>query len=102
MRSAVVLIIGTFISFLANIDKSESPFKILKDVPAGFDAMGVPRMNMNIFGEIMDVLPSIIIIMVLEHVSVAKSFGRISDYVIDPNQEILAIGVTNLVGAFFG
>ncbi|KAI9322710.1 sulfate transporter family-domain-containing protein [Dichotomocladium elegans] len=102
MRSSVILIVGTFISFLVNMGKEKSPFSILKNVPAGFDAMGVPRMDIDILGDISGVLPSIVLIMVLEHVSVAKSFGRMSDYVIDPNQEIMAIGVTNLAGAFFG
>ncbi|KAI8138227.1 sulfate transporter family-domain-containing protein [Fennellomyces sp. T-0311] len=102
MRSGTIVILGTFISFCINASLSKSPFSILKSVPAGFDAMGVPNMKLDILGEIGDVLPSIVIILVLEHVSVAKSFGRVSDYTIDPNQEILAIGVTNLVGAFFG
>ncbi|CAF2530192.1 unnamed protein product [Rotaria sp. Silwood2] len=31
-----------------------------------------------------------------------KSFGRINNYVIDPNQELIAIGATNIFGPFFG
>ena len=103
MRNGTIVIVGTFISFCINVhDPTASAFKIIKSVPAGFDAMGVPNMSLNIMSEIADVLPSIVIILVLEHISVAKAFGRVSDYTIDPNQEILAIGVTNLVGSFFG
>ncbi|KAI7847778.1 sulfate transporter family-domain-containing protein [Circinella umbellata] len=103
MRNGTIVIMGTFISFCINVhDPTASAFKIIKSVPSGFDAIGVPNMSLNIMSEIGDVLPSIIIILVLEHISVAKAFGRASDYTIDSNQEILAIGVTNLVGSFFG
>lgn len=34
--------------------------------------------------------------------AIAKSFGRINDYTIDPNQEIIAIGFTNIWASFFG
>ncbi|KAI8098500.1 sulfate transporter family-domain-containing protein [Halteromyces radiatus] len=102
MRNGLIVIAGTLLSFLINLGRSSSPFKIIKEVPAGFDAMGVPHIRLEIITESMSVLPSIILILVLEHVSVAKSFGRLSDYEIQPNQEILAIGASNIIGAFFG
>ncbi|CAO3599842.1 unnamed protein product [Absidia cylindrospora] len=102
MRNGLIVIIGTLLSFLLNLGKDKSPFKIIKDVPAGFDAMGIPRVRMEIISESMGVLPSIILILVLEHVSVAKSFGRLGDYDAKPNQEIMAIGASNIIGAFFG
>lgn len=37
-----------------------------------------------------------------QHISIAKSFGRVNNYTIDPSQEILAIGVTNILGPFLG
>lgn len=40
--------------------------------------------------------------MLIEHISISKSFGRINNYVIDPSQELVAIGVTNVLGPFLG
>ena len=37
-----------------------------------------------------------------EHIAISKSFGRVNNYVISPSQELIAIGVTNLIGPFFG
>jgi sodium-independent sulfate anion transporter 11 len=103
MRSGLVVMLGTAISFLVNMNHRTEPLiDIIQDVPAGFDAMAVPSINMTILKEASGVLPSIIIILILEHVSVAKSFGRVSNYTINPNQEILAIGMSNIIGAFFG
>ncbi|GJJ12400.1 hypothetical protein Clacol_006642 [Clathrus columnatus] len=41
------------------------------------------------------------VILLLEHISIAKSFGRVNGYRINPAQELIAIGVTNTVGTVF-
>jgi solute carrier family 26 (sodium-independent sulfate anion transporter), member 11 len=46
--------------------------------------------------------PAACIALVIEHISIAKSFGRINNYSINPNSEFLAIGVTNLIGPLAG
>ncbi|KAG0193293.1 hypothetical protein DFQ28_005736 [Apophysomyces sp. BC1034] len=102
MRSALVVVFGTLISFLINRGKSESPISLVETIPVGFDAMGVPRLNLTVISNVIGSLPSIIIILLLEHITVAKSFGNVSNYTIRPNQEILAIGISNVIGSFFG
>ena len=42
------------------------------------------------------------IVLLIEHISISKSFGRVNRYKIDPSQELVAIGVTNLLGPFVG
>ena len=37
-----------------------------------------------------------------DYQSISKSFGRINNYQINPSQELIAIGVTNIFGPFFG
>jgi len=41
-----------------------------------------------------------LIILVVEHIAIAKSFSRKFNYKIDPSQEILAQGASNLIGTF--
>ena len=43
-----------------------------------------------------------LVVLLIEHISIAKSFGRINNYTINPSQEILAVGVTNVLGPFLG
>jgi sodium-independent sulfate anion transporter 11 len=38
----------------------------------------------------------------LEHVAIAKSFGRRNNYSIDQSQELTFLGVTNILDSFFG
>jgi sodium-independent sulfate anion transporter 11 len=47
-------------------------------------------------------LPSTVIVLLIEHISISKSFGRVNNYTIDPSQELVAIGVTNVLGPFLG
>ncbi|KAI7850895.1 sulfate transporter family-domain-containing protein, partial [Circinella umbellata] len=102
MRNGLIVFFGTLISFLISIGKTTTPIRVIATVPAGFDAMGIPGLNFQVIRAAISTLPSIILILIVEHVSIAKSFGRISGYTIQPNQEILAIGISNIVGSFFG
>lgn len=43
-----------------------------------------------------------IIILVIEHIAIAKSFARTFNYTVVPSQEILAQGASNLLGTFVG
>ena len=47
-------------------------------------------------------IPASVIVLLIEHIAIAKSFGRINNYTIDPSQEMVAIGITNLLGPFLG
>lgn len=47
-------------------------------------------------------LPTITIILVIEHIAIAKSFGRIFSYTVVPSQEIMAQGFANLFSPFVG
>ncbi|KAI9473831.1 MAG: sulfate transporter family-domain-containing protein [Benjaminiella poitrasii] len=102
MRNGVLVIFSTLIAFLINIGRSTSPISILKSVPSGFTAMNVPHVDTNLLSQVSSTLPSVVIILILEHVAIAKSFGRINNYKIDADQEIIAIGVANVIGTFFG
>lgn len=103
MRSGLVVIVGTLISYLINRkDKDHPIIDIIEEVPAGFEAMAIPSLNLTVLKEASTMLPSIVVILILEHISVAKAFSRTNNYTINSNQEILAIGLSNLIGSFFG
>lgn len=59
-------------------------------------------MNKTIIKAFLQKLPSSVIVLLIEHIAISKSFGRINNYTIDPSQEMIAIGVTNLLGPFLG
>lgn len=106
LRTAFVILLYTGISAGINLGPrrrgEEFPIGILEHVPSGFRHAAVPELNSTIIGAFASELPAAVIVMLIEHISISKSFGRINNYVIDPSQELVAIGVTNLLAPFLG
>jgi sodium-independent sulfate anion transporter 11 len=85
------------------MNRKDNPlFGILGDVPTGFQNMGVPKVDGQIIGRFTSRLPASVIILLIEHIAISKSFGRVNNYTINPSQELIAIGITNIFGPFFG
>ncbi|KAL4915359.1 sulfate transporter family-domain-containing protein [Aspergillus aurantiobrunneus] len=103
LRTAFVILFYTMISAAVNLHRRDNPaFKLLGEVPRGFTAAGVPNVNTKIISSFATELPSVVIVLLIEHIAISKSFGRVNNYVIEPSQELIAIGVTNLLGPFLG
>jgi sodium-independent sulfate anion transporter 11 len=47
-------------------------------------------------------LPATVIVLLIEHIAISKSFGRVNNYTINPSQELVTIGATNILGPFLG
>lgn len=103
LRTSFVILLYTLISYLANRHHRMKPiFAILGPVPRGFKSAAVPTVNKRLIKAFANQLPASIIVILIEHIAIAKSFGRINNYTIDPSQEMVAIGVSNLLGPFLG
>lgn len=111
LRNAIVIIVATAISWglvHPKLVKFNGPKKKFKDniqtigvVPSGLKHVGVLTIPDGIMSSIASEVPVSTIILLLEHIAISKSFGRINDYKIVPDQELIAIGVNNLIGTFF-
>lgn len=103
LRTAFVILFYTMISWLVNRNSRENPkFEILGDVPRGFQHAAVPKLDSTIVSAFVGELPAAVIVLLIEHIAISKSFGRVNNYTIDPSQEVVAIGITNLLGPFLG
>lgn len=103
LRTVFVILLFTLISYLANRHhRDDHVFKILGTVPRGFQNAAVPKVNARIISSFAYDLPAAVIVLLIEHIAISKSFGRVNNYTINPSQEMVAIGVTNLLGPFLG
>jgi sodium-independent sulfate anion transporter 11 len=102
-RSAVVLVLFTGISYAVNKDidlKKDDPIWALSKVKS--DGIETPKMPdgvliQKVFAR--SVAP--FIAAALEHLAIAKAFGRKNDYVTDAAQELVYLGTTNFFNSFF-
>ncbi|KAI1734614.1 sulfate permease [Xylaria scruposa] len=105
LRLAFVILLYTLISWLSNrnfTDSKKAKFSILGTVPSGFRVHGAPNISTELISAFASELPATIIVLIIEHIAISKSFGRLNNYVINPSQELVAIGFTNVFGPFLG
>ncbi|KAJ7134977.1 sulfate transporter family-domain-containing protein [Mycena crocata] len=106
LRNAFVILVMTIAAWLytrhRRSAKGTYPIKILQNVPRGLQHVKQPTIDHDLVRALSGELPVATIILLLEHIAISKSFGRLNGYTINPNQELIAIGVTNTVGSCFG
>lgn len=105
LRMVFVILLYTLISWLANRgikSSKEAKFAILGTVPSGFKHAGAPKMRTHTLSLIASEIPTTVIVLIIEHIAISKSFGRVNNYIINPSQELVAVGFTNLLGPFLG
>jgi sodium-independent sulfate anion transporter 11 len=97
--NVVTLITFTTIAIIFNSSYPGS-IKVFGEIPSGLKYIAVPSMSQ--LSVIVPASFTIVIVAILEHIAITKSFGRLNGYKIDPNQEIIALGFTNSIGSFVG
>jgi sodium-independent sulfate anion transporter 11 len=99
-RSAVVLVLFTGISYGLNKNRDDDPIWALSKVKSS----GISNPKMPDGELIKKVFPRSIapfIAAALEHLAIAKAFGRKNNYITDAAQELVYLGTTNFFNSFF-
>lgn len=106
LRLTFTILLYTFVSWLVHRtiphDKEYWKFKLVGKIESGFKHAGPPSLDVELIKLVVPELPAIIIILIIEHIAIAKSFGRRYGYTVIPSQEILAQGVSNTIGTLLG
>ncbi|KAM3512754.1 hypothetical protein MY11210_003628 [Beauveria gryllotalpidicola] len=98
LRLTFTMLLFTLISFLVHGSGDFKPqFRIV-----GFKKIGAPELSTTLIQEILPELPAVAVILIIEHIAIAKSMGRLYNYSINPSQEIVALGAANLLSPFVG
>lgn len=95
----LVVVISTSIVWFFEL--AQFGVKIVGAVPAGLPEMSFPKVELD---AVQSLLPAALIISMvgfLESISVAKAMARKQRDEINPNQELLGLGLANIVGSLF-
>ncbi|KAI9199863.1 sulfate transporter family-domain-containing protein [Polychytrium aggregatum] len=104
-RNLICLVIFTGASYAAykDVPGGKYPISIVKTVPYGLQGFVVPTLNdSGMFLCALRASVTVVIVAVIEHIAVAKSYGRVNNYKVNPNQELVALGFVNILGSFIG
>jgi sodium-independent sulfate anion transporter 11 len=82
--------------------KSRAALQLTLVSISGFQHVGAPRLDSEILGALGPEIPTTILVLLIEHIAISKSFGRVNNYIINPSQELVAIGFSNVFGPFLG
>ncbi|KAK5576398.1 hypothetical protein RB653_007541 [Dictyostelium firmibasis] len=96
--AVVILILSTLISYL--IDSKSHGIKIIDSIPSGLPTPKAVSLTAERFGKLIVGAFIISILGFVESISIAKKFSSIRKYTIDPSQELISLGMVNLIGSF--
>ncbi len=71
-------------------------------VPSGLPMPSIPMLNLDALISVFPTAVTIALVGFMESISVAKSFARSRGYAVEPNQELIGLGLANVFGSLFG
>ncbi|CEM10055.1 unnamed protein product [Vitrella brassicaformis CCMP3155] len=96
----IVMVLFTLLTWLFQLNEAPFNLRILREIPQGFPVPDVPHFQGHFVQLFRQAIPLAVMVYVI-HISVAKTVGKKHGYRIDAEQELVAYGMTNLVGSMF-
>ena len=96
----IVTVLGIVITYVFRLD--QLGLSIVQEVPSGLPSFGVPTVAQDRIGELFPIAMTLALIAFMEAISVAKAIEekhKLNE--VKPNQELIALGLSNVVGALF-
>ncbi len=98
--SLIVVALGTGLCAWLELDKAG--LAIVGEVPAGLPPFKWPVLTISRIEQVLPLALTVCIISFIESVAIAKTIeDRHEDYRIEPSQELIALGLSKIGGAFF-
>ncbi|WP_375240499.1 SulP family inorganic anion transporter [Polaribacter sp.] len=99
-NALIVVILG--IITMKYFGKSFEDVSIVKDIPSGLPKFELPTFDFDQIKELMPIALTLVMVGYLETISIGKSLeAKQDEYRIRPNQELIALGISNMVGSLF-
>ena len=75
---------------------------VVGDVPGGLPSFNTPNFNIEIIKNLIPISLTLAIVGYLESISISKTIAeKYKYYQLDPNQELIALGSSNIIGSLF-
>lgn len=107
-RNAVVVVVGMIISYVLKVIMDAEPLSLIGDIGGGLPTFGWPPFTTVVgnetysFADMMNVLGpksvALPLVAILESVAIAKAFA--DGATVDATQEMIALGLCNIIGSF--
>jgi SulP family sulfate permease len=99
-NALIVVVLGILI--MKYFGNSFTEVAIVKEIPSGLPKFGFPEFDVPLLRELLPIALTLVMVGYLEIISIGKSLEAKQDvYRIRPNQELIALGLSNMVGSLF-
>ena len=79
-----------------------SDVAIVKDIPSGLPSFSFPEIDISQMKELLPIALTLVMVGYLETISIGKSLeAKQDEYKLRPNQELIALGLSNIIGSWF-
>lgn len=96
----LVVVVSTLGVYFFNLEAYD--VQVVGEVPAGLPSFNVHDLSMEKLREIWPIALTLALVGYLEAVSIGRAFEeKNKEETIDPNQELIALGASNMIGSFF-
>jgi SulP family sulfate permease len=99
---SALLVIITGILIMRFFTNQFSDVSIVKDIPGGLPSFSFPEIDIAQIRELLPIALTLVMVGYLETISIGKTLEAKQDvYKVRPNQELIALGLSNIFGSFF-
>jgi len=99
-NALIVVVLGILI--MKYFGESFNDVSIVKDIPSGLPVFSFPEFDLDLIKELFPIAFTLVMVGYLETISIGKSLeAKQDEYRIRPNQELIALGIGNMVGSLF-
>jgi high affinity sulfate transporter 1 len=95
-RPTTLVVVGGAIAGTASFGLGASGIKLVGELPTGLPTMSLPGIQLSDVGELIPIALACFLLAYGEGISVARSFAQKHGYEIDPDRELVAIGIANI------
>ena len=96
----ILIMIALLLSYF--LDLEGFGVSVIGNIPKGLPPVGIPNIEIDQIKQLFPIALTLALIAFMEAIAVSKSFEEEqSEYEVDPNQELVALGTANIIGSFF-
>ncbi|TLP75443.1 SulP family inorganic anion transporter [Maribacter sp. ACAM166] len=96
----IIVVVGILAAYLFQMENYG--IKLVGDVPKGLPTMVIPTLNLNDVQQLWPIAVALALVGYLEAISIGKALeDKSGEETIKPNQELIALGASNIVGSLF-
>ena len=99
-NALIVVVLGILTVQHSGVDFSD--VDIVRDIPSGLPGFSIPELDFSLMQELLPIALTLVMVGYLETISIGKSLeAKQDEYRIRPNQELIALGLSNMAGSLF-